>query len=386
MANLHDYLKWRGDLPFAFVPLSEPDGLTLTRFAYMPFESVQFDSMETIGSLCKKLKKLPEEQFRLEGDLRFVKLLEDADRFNQLPVTDFVKENDEKRVIQFAAVTIHLPEEMAYIAYCGTDSTLLGWKEDFYMSFMEDVPAQRAALAYATRIADQYPGKKLILGGHSKGGNLAIYAAVNLPEEQKARIVHVSDYDGPGFPQDYIDSHDFGTLLDRLESFLPQESMVGRIHEHAKAFNVVESTEKGLNQHNVYSWKVRRTELKRLEQTEESSEVAYHTIRNVLNMTSPEQRHQYVDTVFDLLSVKDVVDLSDLGDNLSRVGTNVLKTLSKLPADEWDDVQDINAALVKAYLEAMREVHMDKLPDVSDLVEKIPLKTSMQEITDFLKI
>lgn len=386
MANLHDYLNWRGDLPFASVPLSEPDGLTLTRFAYMPFESIRIDSMETIGSLCKKLKKLPEDQFRLEGDLRFVKLLEDADRFNQLPVTDFVKENDEKRVIQFAAVTIHLPEEMAYIAYCGTDSTLLGWKEDFYMSFMEDVPAQKAALAYATRIAEQFPEKELIIGGHSKGGNLAIYAAVNLPDEYKSRIVHVSDYDGPGFPQDYIDAHDFESLLDRMDSFLPQESMVGRIHEHAKAFTVVESIEKGLNQHNVYSWKVRRRDLKCLEQTEEASEVAYHTIRNVLDMTSPEQRHQYVDTVFDLLSVKDVVDLKDLGDNLSRVGTNVLKTLSKMPADEWADVQDINASLVKAYLDAMKEVHMDKLPDVNELVEKIPLKTSLQEITDFLKL
>ncbi len=385
MPNLHDYLFWRGDLPFDSVPFSEIDGLTLTRFAYMPLESIGLDKEETIGSLCKKLKTLPEEHFRLEGDSKFVRLLEDADRFNGLPVTDFVKENDEKKVIQFAAVTIHLPENIAYIAYCGTDSTLLGWKEDFYMSFMEDVPAQCAALEYAVRIAEQYPDKQLMIGGHSKGGNLAIYAAVNLPDEYKSRILHVSDYDGPGFPKDYIRSHDFASVLDRIHSFLPQESMVGRIHDHAKAFQVVESTETGLNQHNVYSWKIRRDDFKRLDKPDDASEVAYHTIQNVLRTTSPEQRHQYVDTVFELLTVKNVVELSDLGDNLSSVGTNVLKTLSKMPGEEWDDVQEINAALVKAYLEATRQVRFDRLPDVNELFDKIPLRTSLQEITDFFK-
>ena len=385
MPNLHDYLYWRGDLSFDQVPLNELDGLTLTRFAYMPFEAVPFGTGENVGSLCHKLEKLPADFFRLNEDARFVQLLEDAERFNICPVTDFVKKNDDVKVMQFAAVTVHLPGDLLYIAFCGTDSTLLGWKEDFYMSFMEDVPAQCAALEYAIRIADQYPDKSFILGGHSKGGNLAIYTAVNLPEEYKARIVRVSDYDGPGFPKDYIDSHDFGSVLDRLHSYLPQESMIGRIHEHAKDFSVVESTESGLNQHNVYTWNLKRDDFQKLDRPAEASEVAYHTIQNILKETSPEQRHLYVDGVFDLLTVRNVVEVSDLGNNLSGVASNVLKTLSTLTNEDREGIQDVNGAMVKAYLTAVKDVRIEKLPDVNDLLGHLPLRTTLQEITDIFK-
>jgi len=149
MANIHDYLYWRGDLPFSSVPINELDGLVLTRFAYMPMEELTLDPSETVVSICEKLKTLPVDKFRLEGDMQFVHLLSKSDRFDDLIVTDFVKNNDPEAVLQFAAVTIHLPNDELYIAYCGTDSTLTGWKEDFYMSFMEDVPAQKKALDYA---------------------------------------------------------------------------------------------------------------------------------------------------------------------------------------------------------------------------------------------
>lgn len=390
MANIHDYLFWRGDLPLSDFPLNELDGLVLTRFAYMPFEEFSWKDGETVGALCKKLKKLPEEAFRLERDPKFVRLLEGADRFNALPVTDFVKDNDEARVIQFAAVCVHLSEDARYIAYCGTDSTLLGWKEDFYMSFMEDVPAQCAALDYANRIAKQYPDTKLYIGGHSKGGNLAVYAAVNLPAEVKERLVHVSDYDGPGFPRSYIESHDFSSVLDKLHTFLPQESMIGRIHEHEEGFTVVESEESGLNQHNVYFWQIRPNDLKRLDQPAETSEVAFRTIQNILKNTTPEERHRYVDTAFDLLMVKNVVEMKDLGNNLALVGTNVLRTLSRMPSEEWGEVQDVNAAMVKAYVEANRQVRVEeKLPSLSDLVDRLPipdtLQDSLPELPAFLK-
>ena len=159
MANIHDYLYWRGDLPLDQIPLNEPDGLVLTRFSYMPFEELTLGQNETVGSLCKKLKTLPADKFRLDGDARFVILLNEADRFNQLPVSDFVKHNDADAVVQFAAITLYLPDDSLYIAYCGTDSTLVGWKEDFYMSFMEDVPAQMEALDYARKILKKNPGK-----------------------------------------------------------------------------------------------------------------------------------------------------------------------------------------------------------------------------------
>lgn len=363
MATIHDYLYWRGDIPLNACPLNENDGLVLTRFAYMPFEDIPFGEYETVGTLCEKLKMLPEDRLRLSNDLQLIHQLSESPRYSDLRVTDFIKDNNEDAVKQFAAITVHLSEEEMYLSYCGTDSTLLGWKEDFYMSFMEDVPAQVAALEYAKARIANYPGKVVYIGGHSKGGNLAVYTAVNLPEKLKDRLIHVSNYDGPGFPASYIESHPFNAVKDRIDTFLPQESMIGRIHEHAEGFHVVESTESGISQHNIYSWLVEPHNQVPVSEPDESSEIMYTAIQNVLQNTSPEQRKNYIDRTYDLLVSNDVTTMKEVFNDLPKSVNAYVKTASELPEEERKEQREVGAAMLKSYLEAVREVQGQKISD-----------------------
>lgn len=385
MANIHDYLYWRGDLPLDQVPLNELDGLVLTRFAYMPFEELTLGQNETVGSLCKRLKALPADKFRLDGDARFVMLLNEADRFNQLPVSDFVKHNDADAVVQFAAVTLYLPDDSLYIAYCGTDSTLVGWKEDFYMSFMEDVPAQMEALNYALKLLKRFPEKKFYLGGHSKGGNLAIYTAVNLPDEMKARLLHVSNYDGPGFPKSFIKSHDFASVLDRIDTFIPQESMIGRIHEHAEGFQVVQSTENGIMQHDIYSWQLGPTLMNLLDKADDTSEIAYRAIQNMLKNTSPAQRKEYIDRMFDLLMSSDANSFSEVFKNLPRKIDEVFKTATAMTAADHKENSEMMSTMVRSFLDAALSYHEEKLPDFGGLINNFKFDVPELPVLEKLK-
>ena len=385
MANIHDYLYWRGDLSLDLVPLNELDGLVLTRFAYMPFEELTLGQNETVGSLCKKLKTLPADKFRLDGDARFVMLLNEADRFNQMPVSDFVKHNDNDAVVQFAAITLYLPDGSLYIAYCGTDSTLVGWKEDFYMSFMEDVPAQMEALDYALKILKRYPEKKFYLGGHSKGGNLAIYTAVNLPDDMKARLQHVSNYDGPGFPKSYIQSHDFGSVLDRIDTFIPQESMIGRIHEHAEGFQVVESDERGIQQHDIYSWLLGPTLLTLLDKADDASEITYRAIQNILQSTSPAQRKEYIDRIFDLLMSSDANTFSEVFKNLPKKIDEVVKTATAMTAADHKENSEMMSKMVHSFLDAALSYHEEKLPDFGSLINNFKFDVPELPVLEKLK-
>lgn len=353
MATMLDYLYWRGDVPFDKMPPNELDGLVLTRFAYLPMELVAREPEETVGSIAEKVQALPAGVLRLEEDQQLLYYLEHCDRFKDLKVTDFVKDNDEDIVIQFSAVTIHLPEEQLYIAYCGTDSTLLGWKEDFYMSFMEDVPAQKAALAYAKDVCARYPERDFYLGGHSKGGNLAVYTAVNLPEVLKARLLHVSDYDGPGFPKSYIDTHDFRSVVERIDTFIPQESVFGRIHDHAEGFSVVESNERGLNQHNPYSWEVEPTGMVLLEAPDTTSDIMYTAIQNILQNTSPQQRKAYVDQAYDILTSSDFSTMKEFRNADAGQRSELRKSVTGLSEETWKKAQEVNNAMFKSLLEAV---------------------------------
>lgn len=370
MANIHDYLYWRGDIPLDAQPLNEVDGLVLTRFAYMPFEDVAFGTDETIGTLCEKLKKLPADKFRIEGDGPFVQLLSDADRFTSLPVTDFVKDFDENIVIQFAAITIHLPDDVLYISYCGTDSTLVGWKEDFYMSFMEDVPAQKKALEYAEHICETYGGKPFRLGGHSKGGNLAIYTAVNLPDQWKEKLQHVSNFDGPGFPDTYIKNHDFAGVKERLSTFIPEESMIGRIHEHPEGFKVVDSIERGIMQHDIFSWNIEPKKMTMVAKPDDSSEIAYRAIQNMLTNTTPEERKKYVDRIFDLLMSTDGNSFGEAFRNLPVKFGDVFREARELTGEDHKEGIKVTATMVQSFVDAALSYHEEKLPDFRDLLDK----------------
>lgn len=232
MANIHDYLLWRGDLIFnRQFKFNEIDSLILARFSYLIFNKISMNSEETIESISEKMKNIDNNEFMYNGDKGLIIYLGKSERFKLLKVTDFIKNNDKETEKQFGAITIHLSEEEIYISYLGTDSTIFGWKEDFNMSFMDNVPCQIAGKEYLEKIAEKYPNKKIRIGGHSKGGNVAIFSAISVSKDIQNRIIKVYNYDGPGFNKNIIEKYENNEIISKIETYIPQDSVIRKTFE-----------------------------------------------------------------------------------------------------------------------------------------------------------
>ena len=199
MANILDYIDWRGDLTFNQSSFNDIDNLILSRISYLPFDGI-IDEMETITvrEAHERFKKLDLKNVKIlqEEDLDLFPSVAQSTRFGNLFLKNYINKRDLQEEKQFSAITIILPDGTMYIAYRGTDNTLVGWKEDFNMSFMKSVPAQADAVDYLNNVAAQTSGR-LRVGGHSKGGNLAVYAAAFCNQDVQDRIIEVYNNDGP---------------------------------------------------------------------------------------------------------------------------------------------------------------------------------------------
>ena len=168
MANINDYLLWRGDLPISKkYKFNEIDSMILARFSYLIFDKINLEAKETIESISEKMKDFKNEEFLYNGDKELITNLGKSERFKSMTVTDYEKINDKETQKQFSGITIHISKLEMYVSYIGTDCTIYGWKEDFNMAFMENVPCQIAGKEYLEKVTKKYPLKKIRIGGHS---------------------------------------------------------------------------------------------------------------------------------------------------------------------------------------------------------------------------
>ena len=215
-----DYLRWRGDLTFAQDGFNEVDDLVLCIISYLNFR--RFDDLRTTDpakavALPDVAARLTEEDEQLGlSELDYIPLMRlaaETARFREVRMFGFTHEWDETKEMQFDAVSYLLPDDTLLVSFMGTDTSLVGWKEDFNMSFLTAVPAQERATAYTVEMAAACPDRKLRIAGHSKGGNLAAWAAIHIPAQlQEQRLLAAYNNDGPGF------SHDMGSccMTERL--------------------------------------------------------------------------------------------------------------------------------------------------------------------------
>ena len=342
MPNINDYLKWRGDLTFKQSPLNEVDNMILSRFSYLPFNKVNIKENETIGSIVKRLTKFGVEEFNIEGDKPLVDNLNNCIRFRDLKLTDYVEDTDLKLEEQFAAITIHLNDKEMYISFCGTDNTLVGWKEDFNLSFMQNIPAQLAGVKYLKDISHKY-NKKMYIGGHSKGGNVAVYAAVFSGKEIQNKIINVTNHDGPGFDETIIGTDEYKRILDKLYTYIPQSSIIGRLLEHEEKYKVVKSVEKGIMQHDIYSWQVLGTRIVQMKEVTNGSELINRTIKTWLKETTPDQRKNVIDILYNVIESTNAVTMREISSARMK---NVAKMLKSYRNVDEKDRKMINKVFV----------------------------------------
>ena len=235
-------------------------------------------------------------------------------RFRDIGIAYYEQDFDEGAEKQFCGMTFFLNEDTAYLAFRGTDTTLIGWKEDFNMAFLTPVPSQEAARDYTLAVSKLVPGH-LILGGHSKGGNLAVYAGMMSPAPLQERILSIYSHDGPGFRDNIFSSNEYRRISDRIHKTLPQSSLVGMLLEHQEDYEIIESTAVGIIQHNPYSCIVRDGEFVRLSALTSGADYLNRTLSEWLAGLPNEQREQFVDALYSIISTTGLTSLMELRDN-----------------------------------------------------------------------
>lgn len=222
----------------------------------------------------------------------------------------FLEQFDGDEQTQFAAATYRLPSGMLVVAFRGTDDSLVGWKEDFNMAFQYPVPAQVTAADYLARVAELWKDVPIVLTGHSKGGNLAVYAAMNAEDGVKDRIERIYSLDGPGFPEAVVNSFEYASVSDRIVKIVPDSSVVGMVLETPERCIVVKSDVEGIMQHFVFSWQMHGGEFDKVEDVASSSVTFNKALNKWLANLSKEQRERAVDALFAVLEASGAGSIS----------------------------------------------------------------------------
>lgn len=362
MANINDYLNWRGDLKICEeFPFNELDSMVLARFSYLPFNRIDVKPGMTIKDISKAMADFKEDDFIYHGDMELAHNLGASKRFSNMIVSNLVDINDIQIEKQFSAITIHLSYEEIYISYEGTDKTLNGWKEDFNLAYLEHIPAQYEALVYLKDVATEYDYKKIRMGGHSKGGHLAMYAAMYSPDNIKSRIIQVDNYDGPGFSDVIIEENKNNRILEKITTYIPQESVVGRLLRHEEKIVIVQSIEKGILQHDIFSWVVLKDHVIYADDgLTEASDRMNKTVADWVKQSTPEQRKVFVDCIFDLLYNNNVPMSFDIQNALFKKTPQLIKSYMGLAPDDRKIVSDMAKMFVKSYRANKKSDHVVK--------------------------
>lgn len=310
MANILDYLAWRGDISFKEDPFNEVDNLVLSWLAYVHLDGILPTGVcnvsVTIAEAAKRFfeiydleEKLKEYSLTRTSALLFHKMM-DCPRFANMRILNYVNHISVELQQQFSAMTIEIGEGLLYVAFRGTDDTIVGWREDFNMSFLPSVPSQLEAVEYLNAsVRDR--SERLVLGGHSKGGNLAVYAAIHCDPQIKSKILRVFNNDGPGFLSEVLQSDEYQEMLPRITTIVPESSIIGMLLGHEEEYEIVRSSQRGIMQHDAGTWEVERNGFVYLDSLSNSSKFFDKSIKEWVYQMDEEQRKLFVDGLFQML-------------------------------------------------------------------------------------
>ncbi|MBR6782834.1 MAG: DUF2974 domain-containing protein [Clostridia bacterium] len=366
MPNIMDYLEWRGDLTFVEAPLCEVDNLIFCLLSYVDLDGIVPQSVKE-GRIT--LREAAAEYFFThpnigERPLGFIipadtlilfRRMAHTRRFRDLSLTGYVNEISEKRQTQFAALTVLLPKEEMFVAFRGTDDTIVGWKEDFNLSFMDEIPAQRRASEYINEM-DIPPDTQLYIGGHSKGGNLAVWSAVHAKKEVQRMIRQVYSNDGPGFSANLIQTQAYKVLSDRIRVMIPEDSLVGLLLDQDPRYTVVKSNRRGLFQHDGLSWEVLGGQFMRARGLSNVGKRNDTVVRERIASMTPLERENLIRFMFTLLESTGAKTLTELHRIRVRAALTALKTFREMPEEDqetasylWDKLMGNQCSETKSY-------------------------------------
>lgn len=377
MGTIIEYLADYGDISFLQKPFNDVDSLVLSQLSYLKFDGLvprpkqnkPFLTMEELAERMDEGNLFADERFEKENRALFDGILSGR-RFGTLRLNYYVNEIDTEKETQFSAITFALPDGSFYVAYRGTDETIIGWKEDFNLAFCTPVQGQKSSVRYLEFVGSKVNGS-LYAGGHSKGGNLAVYAAMNCKEEIQERILRVYSHDGPGFRPEVLEKCGYSKIAEKVVKILPHSSMIGMMLESHETYQVVESKSFGLLQHDPFTWKVEDDHFLYVEDIDFGSKFLDHTLNEWILSLDEEHMRIFVETLFAVIEASDTDNLIDFAADWKNSMTKVLSALREVDEPTRDILKRIVRSLFEmASLRAKQGLQERAESGLSKLSEK----------------
>ncbi|MBO5069054.1 MAG: DUF2974 domain-containing protein [Roseburia sp.] len=342
MANIMDYLDWRGDLSFTASGFNEVDNLILALLAYVELDDIvpgpeSEDTITLAEASGLFWKSHSEEEILAKVSMTksapfVMRKMAETKRFGNALLSKYVNDISDEEQSQFSVVLVTLEDGSSYIAFSGTDDTIVGWRENFNMGYLAETPGQHKAVEYLNRVVKR-DQENIRIGGHSKGGNLSVYAAVKCEPWIQMKILRVFSNDGPGFNREMIESLAYRRMISKIRTILPESSIIGMLLEHQGRCEVVKSSESGIQQHDAMSWEVFGPAFVRAEHVAVQSVLVDEAMKKWLYQLDGEERQQIVESAFSLLEEAKIKTVDDFYHSKWKKLQDILKASTKLPEE-----------------------------------------------------
>ena len=374
MKNMLDYIKEFGHVSFEERAFSEIDALVLTELEYLPLEKVvpsdeNGENFVTVKEIAEYMQEHKQELFD-ENPMMITQerhevsqVIADAPRFQSLKFFGVVSEWDKDTTKQFAAVTVEVEPSVRLVVFRGTDETLIGWKEDFLMTYSPLVAAQTDAKEYLAKQASLFDGD-LMVSGHSKGGNLAIYAAATQEEDVQLRIVDIFCFDSPGLYRSVLETKGYQNIVPLAMRYIPQDSLVGLMLESEVPYVIVKSNATGAMQHSAMTWEIEDGQFIKMEKLTKNSQLNDQTFKKWTESVSDEELELFWNVFFELLFSVGIDTVNDLYGQFMHYVQEFLKAAGDMDEEKRELLTRIALLLVSTRF----EVWKDSL-DMSELVQ-----------------
>ena len=374
MKNMLDYIKEFGHVSFEERAFSEIDALVLTELEYLPLENVvpsdeNGENFVTVKEIAEYMQEHKQELFD-ENPMMITQerhevsqVIADAPRFQSLKFFGVVSEWDKDTTKQFAAVTVEVEPSVRLVVFRGTDETLIGWKEDFLMTYSPLVAAQTDAKEYLAKQASLWDGD-LMISGHSKGGNLAIYAAATQEEDVQLRIVDIFCFDSPGLYRSVLETKGYQNIVPLAMRYIPQDSLVGLMLESEVPYVIVKSNATGAMQHSAMTWEIEDGQFIKMEKLTKNSQLNDQTFKKWTESVSDEELELFWNVFFELLFSVGIDTVNDLYGQFMHYVQEFLKAAGNMDEEKRELLTRIALLLVSTRF----EVWKDSL-DMSELVQ-----------------
>ena len=355
-----DYLRNYGGVPFSDEPLNDVDRLIFAQLAYMDFESVDRTDCSFSYALAHASfadSDDPSEDrfsFQKKDDSQLALLAASCPRYDSIRFAGFVRHFDPDAETQFAALSLRLDQTHLLVAFRGTDNTLAGWKEDFNMAFMDEIPAQRMALDYLTAMGED--AGLITVCGHSKGGNLALYAASVCAYHIQEKIALAVSFDGPGLNEHIVHSEGFARMQGRMRAVLARSSLVGLLFEQPQDVRIIDSRSFSALQHYPYFWKTAGMDFIYLARPGRSGVLLGKTVFGLMEKLSAEAREQLVEAVYGIISSSDADTFNDMAAGWVKSAASIASGLFQTDAQTRRVFLSAAQAILSAAAEAAADM------------------------------